>query len=246
MQRYFGKLDDQGNIILLEEDIFHVIKVMRARVNDLLEVVIDEQVILASIHNLHPFSLKVVERRHEDRELKGLITLYYAMPKGDKLDWVLQKATELGVSRIVLLSSKRTIVKVDEMDKPKKIIRYQKILKEASEQAKRTKIPLLVDILDFSFIEKASGDIKLIADEDVAGKTTGLMQILKRMIPGQSIDILVGPEGGFERSEVKDAVSHGFQPISLGKRILRSETAVINLLSIISFMMEGGEQNGHL
>lgn len=234
MQRYFVEKD---GISLTEEDCFHLTKVMRAQIGDTFELVNQEHVFLMQIDQMHPLSYHEIERR-EKKEGPFSITLYYCLPKGDKFELVLQKATELGVHKIVGLISSRTIVRLDRKDREKKSIRYQKILKEASEQSHRDSIPLWGGIHDFSFIAQHEEETTWIADEDEAGVTQSFYQQLLDLNKPQSIAILVGAEGGFSREEVLFAKQHGFIPISLGKRILRSETAAIASLAILSFFLE--------
>ncbi len=235
MQRYFARKD---GISLSEEDQFHLTKVMRAQIGDTFELVNQEYVFIMQIDQTHPLSYHEIEKR-EKKESAYSITLYYCLPKGDKFELVLQKATELGVHKIVGLISSRTIVRLDEKDREKKSIRYQKILKEASEQSHRDSIPLWGGIHDFSFISEHDEAIAWIADEDEAGTTHSFYQQLINVDKKpQSIAILVGAEGGFSREEVLFAKQHGFIPVSLGERILRSETAAIASLAILSFFLE--------
>ncbi|NCA96059.1 MAG: 16S rRNA (uracil(1498)-N(3))-methyltransferase [Methanomicrobia archaeon] len=238
MQRYFGQLGEQETVILADDDIFHLTKVMRARNNQHLEVVIDGMAYDVVIERLQPLVLKRLGTLDKSTELPNNITLYYGMPKGEKLDMVIQKATELGVSKIVLLMSKRSIVRIEEKDKSRKLERYQKIAKEASEQSKRTVVPIIEAMGEFDLIKQAQGAFRFIADEEVAGVTSMLSAMISSIKPEHSIDILIGPEGGFDRSEVTLAQAHGFVPVSLGKRILRSETAVLYFMSILSYSLE--------
>ncbi|MCH5180472.1 MAG: 16S rRNA (uracil(1498)-N(3))-methyltransferase [Erysipelotrichales bacterium] len=236
MQRYFVN-GDINNISFSEGDIFHIQKVMRFKENDLIEVVILEKVYLATIKKVNPLEVDIIKELEENRELDNDITLLYCLPKGDKLDLVIQKATELGVRRIVGVISSRTIVKVDEKDKKKKLERFNKIIKEAGEQSKRSKLPEFVDIIDYKSIKQYKSLHNFIAYEGEALNDNTLFDDLSNIKTRESITILVGAEGGFAPSEVDYANELGYKNVSLGKLILRSETAAIYFLSVLSFML---------
>jgi len=238
MQRYFGhKL--KNNIILDEEDVFHLLKVMRARRGEEIEVVADDNVYLCEITSIKP--LVIVSKKHikENNELPNYIVLVAALLKGDKMDFVLQKATELGVSEIVLMTSERTIVKVKGHKDDLKLGRYQKILKEAAQQCKRRKIPFIKRIIDFSQLDEAYADVKLIAYEGARTSVATLNKKIDSLKPKQKLAIVIGPEGGFSEGEIAFAKHHGFTPVGLGNRILRAETASIYALSVIANRLEG-------
>lgn len=238
MQRYFVKRHQQ-HIIFEQDDIFHITKVMRVKKGDTFEVVDQEQALfLVEAVSFNPLEVKIVEQRTIDTELSTTITLYYVMAKGEKTDFVIQKATELGVNKIVLLQSSRSVVKIDDGKSDNKLMRFQKIAKEASEQSKRLIIPNIEINADFKSISKDQSTLKMIADEEVAGLTDNLYSLLDNLSPHQSIALLVGPEGGFSRPEVEYAKINQFIPISLGKRILRSETAAIHVVGVIASYLE--------
>lgn len=236
MQRYFVKGNIE-NVIFENDDIFHICKVMRLKKDDNIEVVLDSKIYLASIVALEPFKVKIIETIEENRELANDITLLYCLPKGDKLDLVIQKATELGVRKIVGVISMRTIVHIEEKDKNKKIMRYNRIIKEASEQSKRSKIPTFEAIINFNEIDQYVSTHNFIAYEKEALNKNNLFNELSSIKPYESISILVGAEGGFTFDEVLKANDMGFKNVSLGKLILRSETAAIYFMSVLSFML---------
>lgn len=237
MQRYFvtGNIDDFS---LSENDVFHLLKVMRARVGDEFEIVIDGQLFIAEVEMIKPLNIKIIKPVTEQRELACEVVLLYCLPKGDKLDYVVQKATELGVSEIVGVISSRTIVRLEKKEISKKLERYQKIIKEAAEQSKRLILPQFNEIIDFAAVARIKGDHYFIADENQALMPSQLFEQLSRIKSKERIVILVGSEGGFSLDEIEKAHEWGYQSISLGRRILRTETAAISILSIISFMLE--------
>lgn len=238
MQRYFVQ-KELNEVVFSPDDIFHIIKVMRGKIGDTLEIVDQNQNLsLASIVSLQPFQVEISEQLNINSELNNKITLYYVMAKGEKTDLVVQKATELGVHEIVLLNSKRSVVRLENTKLVAKTLRYQKIAKEAAEQAKRLMIPKVTLNPNFQVINEITATLKLIADEDEAGTTNKLYTLLDNVSFDGSIALLVGAEGGFEREEVEYAKKVGFEAISLGKRILRSETAAISLLGVVASYME--------
>ena len=237
MQRYFTSFKDKKNITISNDDIFHIVKVMRMKINDQFELNNDGDIYLAQINSLTPFSFKILKKIDENHELKTKITLLYCLPKGDKIDLVLQKATELGVKQIILVNSSRCIAKINDENKEKKLARFNKIIKEATEQCKRNNLPALKDVIKFNEISNYQSDLNLIAYENSKMSNQELKDLL-RNFKGNTVTILIGAEGGFSKEEVEYALKNNFISISLGNRILRSETSVFNLLSILGYELE--------
>ena len=237
MQRYFGhKL--KNLIILDSDDTYHLTKVMRARKGEEIEVVADEVVYLCKIKSVKPLEIVTVKPLKENSELPNYVILIAAVLKGDKMDMVLQKAVELGVSEIILLQSSRTIVKIKGHQTDMKLGRYQKILKEAACQSKRTKIPFIHRIITFDQIDEIDANLKLIAYEGLKGSVSTLNKKLANVKPGKKISIIIGPEGGFSEAEIQYAKNNGYTCVGLGNRILRAETASFYALSIIANRLE--------
>ena len=237
MQRYFAKL--VNNQILLEDgDIHHITHVMRMKVGEEIEVVVDGHLYDCLIDSINPLNVSINYEISTDCEIKNDVTLLYTLAKGDKIDLVIQKATELGVKRIILLSSERCVVKWDEKDAEKKIARFQKIVKEASEQSHRIIVPEILGVYPLNNIPSSLlADTNLFAYEKEAGNTDSLYNLV--LNNSSSISVLVGPEGGFSEKEADMMINkYHFHPVSLGKRILRSETAAIYAMSVISFLLE--------
>ena len=234
MQRYFATvINDIPHI--LDEDMHHILHVMRMKMGDRFEVVDDGYVYEYQIDNVSPFNVSLIEKRCEEVELNKQVTLFFALAKGDKIDLVIQKCTELGVHRVILFKSKRCVVNYDNKDTAKKISRYQKIAKEASEQCHRLVIPEILGVIDLNDIDKYLSDINLLAYEKESGLTTNSFNLDDN---SKSVSIMIGPEGGFDEKEVTMLVNKGFKTISLGKRILRCETAAIYALSVLSYLLE--------
>ncbi len=237
MQRYFATYDKFKNIIINDDDIFHIKKVMRMKINECFELNIDGDICLCKITSLNPFEYEILSKKDENHELNGYIRLLYCLPKGEKTDLVIQKAVELGVNEIVLINSTRSIAKITKENKDKKIERFNKIIKEASEQSKRTKLTKLEDVISFKEIVNYKADISLIAYENSTNTLCDLNHVLNQ-VSGKSVNVIIGAEGGLTKEEVELALNDGYQEITLGKRILRSETACFYILSLLSFFMD--------
>ncbi len=235
MQRYF--LKKENNYSLTNDDIFHILKVMRMKIFDTFEIVNDKGVFLVKITSITPFLYDFVKEIEENNELNGYIRLLYCIPKGEKIDLVIQKAVELGVNEIVLINSSRSIAKIDNKNKAKKFERFSKIIKEASEQSKRDKLLKLDEVIDFKEINKYKADFSFIAFENESKNDEIKILSYLNNLKGKCVNILIGPEGGFSMEEVEYAKINGFILTSLGKRILRSETACFSLISLLSYFM---------
>lgn len=238
MQRYFSISDEF--IKISEEDIYHITKVMRGKISSTFEVVYKGLINVCKITSINPFCFEVSDVYSSSNELDNNVTLFYVLSKGDKNEFVIQKACELGVKNIVFLNSKRSIIKLSQNDFEKKLVRYQKIAKEASEQSKRIVVPTIKGLYDLSNLPKdILCDFNFVAYECESGKTTKTMDFFQQISnKNHSISILIGPEGGIEESEIAKLEKDGFARISLGKRILRTETAAVYALSVLSFILE--------
>lgn len=238
MQRYFA-LENEKTIALSKEDAHHLLVVMRAKVGEEIEIVEGGKCAIYEIASLNPLTFKKKRDLDTNNELPNKVTLYYCLVKGDKMDLVIQKAVELGVEEIVLVESERTIVRLDASDHKKKIERYVSIAQGAAMQSKRNIIPKIEKIVKLNELNKSDlKDHNFVAYEEVAGSTRQFKTLLEQAKPNESISILIGPEGGFAPKEIEQMKRIGFKEVSLGKRILRSETAAISSLSIIAFLLE--------
>ena len=236
MQRYFANIDQNYDVHLSKDDEHHILHVMRMKKGDEIEVVDNQKLYLCRLNGTNPLSVSMVHEIASNVEISEVVTLLYALTKGDKIDLVLQKATELGVKNIALIQSERTVVKYDNKDIDKKIQRFQKIMKEASEQSHRLVVPNLIGIYSLKQLPKeAFSDLNYIAYEKEAGDTKAAFADVDK---NKSVSILVGPEGGFSEEEVNNLVKQGFIRTSLGKRILRAETAAIYALSVLGYLLE--------
>ena len=232
MQRYFVEIKD-SEVIFLESDVHHILHVLRMNKGDKIELIYSKKLFLGEIDSINPLHVKVVEQLPSDVELASDVNIIFALSKGDKNDFVIQKATELGANKITFVSTKRCVVKTDEKDFAKRLVRYEKIAKEAAEQCHRLVVPSISYKSSLKDLELA--DINLVAFEKEAGDTSNSFENIRK---NKSINIVIGPEGGFEDSEIDLLKSLGYQVVSLGKRILRCETAATYALSVISYLLE--------
>lgn len=172
-------------------------------------------------------------------ELSARVHLYQGLPKADKMELIIQKAVELGVYEIIPVETKRCVVKLDAKKAKQKVQRWQAIAEAAAKQSKRSVIPKVADPMSFTeaITQAAAMDIKLIPYELAEGmkKTKKLVTTIKS---GQDVAVFIGPEGGFEEAEIASALKMGIEPITLGKRILRTETAGFTVMAWLMYQLE--------
>ena len=181
----------------------------------------------------------ILEKDETGTELPNRIYLFQGLPKNDKMELIIQKAVELGAFSVIPVETKRCVVKLDAKKAAKKVVRWQQIAESAAKQSKRMLIPEVKNVMSWKeALAFAKGlDVVLIPYELAQGmKET--REILAAIQPGQSVGIFIGPEGGFEEEEVRDAMEAGGKPVTLGKRILRTETAGMTMLSILMYTLE--------
>ena len=234
MQRYFAKAKEGDNLILYDSDYHHIKDVMRYQVNDKIEVIYDDVTHICVINSINPLSLSIIDTIKEDREMTTKLTIAISLVNEQKMDLILQKLTELGVDRIIPVKTQRSVVKLDDKKIDKKLARWQMICKEASEQSKRTNVPKVENIMNLTELLTVPNDLKLICS--LNAETKPLNYYLKENI--KDVLFVIGPEGGFTDDEEK-LLQKDFKPVSLGKRVMRVETAAIYVASIINYICEG-------
>ena len=234
MQRYFK--DTSLDIFeLSSDDSYHIAKVMRNKIGDKVEVVIDKKLYICEIINLDSLvTVKKIEEVECDSELPCHITIAQSLVKEQKMDLILQKCCELGAAEIIPINTTRSIVKLDKKE-TKKIDRWNKILKEASEQSKRVVIPKVNEIMDIKDLAKLDYDIKILCS--VNELSTSIKKVLSKDLNNVKIILVIGPEGGFTDNEEKILMDNGFISTSFGNRVLRTETASLYALSIINYIL---------
>ena len=234
MQRYF--VDTKEDIFTLSnDDSYHITKVMRNKIGDKVEVVIDKELYICEIVSLDKQVLvKKLEKIEQDSELPCYVTIAQSLVKEQKMDLILQKSCELGVSEIIPINTTRSVVKLDKKE-TKKVDRWNKILKEASEQSKRIVIPKINEILDIKDLANLDYDIKILCT--VNELSTSIKKVLSKDLNGAKIILVIGPEGGFTDKEEELLINSGYISTSFGNRVLRTETASLYALSIINYIL---------
>lgn len=229
------------NAYISGSDVNHIVNVLRMKIGEeLLISVKGDWDYLCKIEEIENdrVNLKVLESM-EQRELPIKLTLLQSIPKSDKLEMIIQKAIELGVSEIIPVKTNRVVVKIDEKKTQAKVNRWNAIAENAAKQSKRSIIPKVLkpQTIDNALEIVKDYGVKLLPYENADGiKKT--KDILNSLDSKNNIAVFIGPEGGFEEAEVKKSTDSGFEVITLGKRILRTETAGLALLSNIMIRLE--------
>ncbi|MCR5787277.1 MAG: 16S rRNA (uracil(1498)-N(3))-methyltransferase [Acholeplasmatales bacterium] len=242
MQQYFISKEDLEKNRITGDDVFHIRSVMRGRVGDKFIVTDESLMYLVSIVSIEKdvVNFKKEEAMSLDTELPFFVDIYQGYPKGDKLDDICKHSTELGVNKVYAVNMKRSIVKIDPKKLEAKTLRYDTIMKEASEQSHRTRKAHFGGIIDLKKIDFSNYDSLILAYEESAkqGEYSNFRTEVLKMKEGSRMAILIGPEGGIDETEVKYLTKLGFIPSGLGKRILRTETASLYALAAISYESE--------
>lgn len=245
MQRYFINSVTTDNLALNNEQRHHVLRVMRMRVGDKIELVLSNQKAgIAEIVSLDndDVTLQWVADDTTAKELPVHVTLACGLTKGDKLEWVVQKGTELGASAFVPLETLWSVVKWEVKKVGKKVERLQKIAQEAAEQSHRNVIPVVNELCQVSQLLNTftQYDVVLVAYEEEAkqGEVSALKRIVSDLKIGSKVLVIFGSEGGLSPKEVEQFVQQGAILCGLGPRILRAETAPLYVLSALSYALE--------
>ena len=233
MQRYFSTRLKNGYFELSQDDFYHIQTVMRLKERDKIEVVYEKKAYLCCLENVNGrVQIKCLEEIQGEEQQIPEVILCIPLLKEQKMDFVIQKATELGVSKIIPIRLERSIVKLDSKKESKKIERWNRICKEASEQSKRLSIPVVTEVTEIT-------DLKNIDALKIVCSTTchdfHLQKLLQTHKKCDRILIVIGPEGGITEKEEKQLFDIGFQPVRLGNNIMRVETVPIFFLSVINY-----------
>lgn len=178
--------------------------------------------------------------KEDSHELPSKVYLFQGLPKGDKMESIIQKNIELGVYEIIPVEMKRCVVKLEEKKAAAKISRWQGIAEAAAKQSKRGIIPQVKMPMAFKeAVKYAVKECKVcLLPYEMAENMAATRELISGINPGESIAVFIGPEGGFDEAEVEYAMAEGFKSITLGKRILRTETAGMTLMSVFSYLLE--------
>ncbi len=230
-------------VIITGEDVNHIKNVLRMRAGEEISVSngLDGREYRCGILSLGEEEI-LCELRFikEDRvELPSQVYLFQGLPKADKMELIIQKAVELGVRQVIPVAASRCVVKLDDKKAAAKRARWQGIARAAAKQSKRAIIPEVTEVSSFSDAvrEASMMDVALIPYE-LAEDMSRTKEIMENLKPGTSVAVFIGPEGGFSEGEISLAAENGIRPITLGKRILRTETAGLAVLSWIMYQLE--------
>ena len=240
-------------ISILGDDVNHIRNVLRMKEGEEITVTASPEAAAGTEEPAKQYRCRIREFGEEEifcdlcreensgAELPSKIYLFQGLPKGDKMETIIQKTVELGVYEVVPVAMNRCVVKLDAKKAGSKVTRWQAIAEAAAKQSGRGRIPNIAPVCSFkealSYADKEGISLKLIPYELAEG-----MEATKRLIesvkPGEAVGIIIGPEGGLEQAEVEQAKAAGFSPITLGKRILRTETAGMTVVSWLMYQLE--------
>ena len=229
----------EGRGIVQGQELAHLMKVLRLRAGDFVTLFDntgwEHNAIIETLTNERG-ELKIIESHPTSRESPVPITLGVGLTKGEKLDWVIEKATELGVSTIIPLSSSYTVPKLDVDRIHRRSERWRKIAVSAAKQCGRSRIPEVRSLCSFeTFVSESWPEtLKLIFWENETEQSVG--QLFDKCRETKNVLLAIGPEGGFAKREVELAKAQGFQSVHLGRRILRAETAALAALTVVQFL----------
>ena len=240
-----------GYAVITGQDVNHIRNVLRMKAGE--RVGIRDGISRSYICELETIGedeirAKILTEDTDLSELPAELYLFQGLPKSDKMELIIQKAVELGVHEVIPVATRRAVVKLDRKKEESKLKRWNAIAESAAKQSGRAVVPEVELPVSYREAMKLSEelDVKLIpyecADELLSGTEETPMERtrnrLKTILPGQSIGIMIGPEGGLEKAEVEQSMEAGFAPVTLGKRILRTETAGLCILSVLMFQLE--------
>lgn len=231
-----------GIVTIENEDVNHIKNVLRLKCGEKVRISSNSgENYFGEIDTLadRVVLVRILEEHAADTELPNKIYLFQGLPKSDKLELIIQKAVELGACEIIPVAMKNCVVKLDEKKASAKQTRWQEIAKSAAKQSKRSVIPAVRRPLSYGEALEAAAalDVRLVPYENERGMAA-TKEAVEAVRPGQSIGIFIGPEGGFAEDEIALAKERGMQLVSLGRRILRTETAGLAMLSILMYYIE--------
>ncbi|CAD2076117.1 RsmE family RNA methyltransferase [Phocicoccus pinnipedialis] len=238
MQQFFSlnTLKLNKNYTDLEKDAHHMLNVMRMSLGDTFRIVdIDNKVYKAEITEVSPLTYLTIEEIDVQKSNISK-TVICPLLKGEKFDFMIQKATELGADVFLIYEADRAVVKLDDKKRKNRLTRFKKIIQGASEQSKRLTVPTIEFVGNLKSIDLSQYDLNLFAYEDLNfTKSESLIDVLNNNKKFDNLSIIFGPEGGFSKKEIEvDNLSF----VKLGERILRAETAPLYMLSVIDAVME--------
>lgn len=243
MYNFFVNQDNkkENRYFITGDDFNHIKNVLRMTVGEQFLVSCNDVSDLCEIESFESDTVvvKIIEQNYQSTNLPIKIHLFQGLPKSDKLELIIQKTVELGVYSITPVAMKRSIVKIDDKKKKSKRERWQAIAEAAAKQSKRTSIPQICDVLSYKEMLNVAKDLDLLlVPYECAEGMAATRETLSQIKAGMSVGIIIGPEGGFEQKEIDEALNIGGKVISLGSRILRTETAAITTTAMCMLYSE--------
>ncbi len=234
-----------GLAYIKDSDVNHIRNVLRLKEGDRVQIVSenDLHLFLCTIQSEgeNEIVCRVDETVLNETELPSRIYLFQGLPKSDKMEWIIQKAVELGVYEIIPVRTENAVVKLDAKKAAAKVTRWQTIAETAAKQTKRSHIPVVGEVMDFKdalhYMQDMDHRFMAYEKADAEGMDE-TRRLLSSVSQGQSAAIFIGPEGGFSPEEVNAAADAQVERITLGRRILRTETAGMTLLSWFVYLLE--------
>lgn len=244
MYRFFIEKEaiDGERIRITGPDVNHIKNVLRMQIGE--QILISDKASVEYTCAIEKFAedavyFKILDMQRSAIELPAKICLFQGLPKSDKMELIIQKAVELGVHRIVPVETSRSVVKLDEKKRDAKRKRWQLIAEGAAKQSKRMIIPEVGEVVSFSEALKKAASMELrVIPYELADDMAHTRAVFSGIRPGSRVAVFIGPEGGFTDREVTLAKEAGVVPVTLGRRILRTETAGICVLSILMYLLE--------
>lgn len=237
-----GQIQDK-QIIIMGNDVNHIRNVLRMKPGEEISVSngVDGREYRCGIESITEEEVICTLRfiKEEGVELPSRIYLFQGLPKADKMELIVQKAVELGVHEVIPVAAKRCVVRLDEKKAAAKVSRWQGIAEAAAKQSRRGIIPNIHPVMSMRDAVEYTGamDIRLIPYE-LASDMQHTREVIEAVKPGMDVAVFIGPEGGFEQSEVEMAAAAGIEAVTLGRRILRTETAGLTVLSWLMYHLE--------
>lgn len=230
---------NDGRYYISGTDFNHIKNVLRMKIGDEFLISCDGKSDLCRLeaYEADVAIARIVEENYSDNELPIRIHLFQGLPKSDKMELIIQKCVELGVSDITPVEMSRCVVKLEEKKKSSKQTRWQTIAESAAKQSKRNVVPTVHSVIPFSQAIKTTADMMIIPYENEDGMAA-TVSVLKDIKHNMTVGIFIGPEGGFDEKEIELARENGGLIISLGKRILRTETAAITAVGMCMLYAE--------
>lgn len=231
-----------GYAVITGQDVNHIRNVLRMKPGE--QVGIRDGISRNYICELETLETeevraRIISEEEDSSELPARLYLFQGLPKSDKMELIIQKAVELGVYQIIPVATRRAVVKLDAKKEESKVKRWNAIAESAAKQSGRMLVPEVTGVMRFADACKYAADFDLnLIPYELAEGMKDTKAVLAKARPGMQIGIFIGPEGGFDVEEIEDAIKAEIHPITLGRRILRTETAGMTILSILMFQLE--------